>query len=130
MMLNNIEMTSEEENAMHVAAKFLESVRAGATVTCGDLADYLAASFPDIAPQPKPLSRPGARETNWDLHFSDPLRAAETIAKLKESLYGGEVSNESSGDSDPESYLLDWLNSPADESLAALIDHFVQGGAL
>lgn len=38
MMLNNIEMTSEEENAMHVAAKFLESVRAGATVTCGDLA--------------------------------------------------------------------------------------------
>lgn len=157
MMLNNIEMTSEEENAMHVAAKFLESVRAGATVTCGDLADYLAASFPDIAPQrclsityeamrlesvrnkdcvtvrlpqPKPLSRPGARETNWDLHFSDPLRAAETISKLKESLYGGEASDESSGDSEPESDLLDWLNSPADESLAALIDHFVQGGAL
>lgn len=157
MMLNNIEMTSEEENAMHVAAKFLESVRAGATVTCGDLADYLAASFPDIAPQrrlsityeamrlesvrnkdcvtvrlpqPKPLSRPGARETNWDLHFSDPLRAAETIAKLKESLYGGETSNESSGDSEPESDLLDWLNSPADESLAGLIARFAQGGAL
>lgn len=157
MMLNNIEMTSEEENAMHVAAKFLESVRAGATVTCGDLADYLAASFPDIAPQrclsityeamrlesvrnkdcvtvrlpqPKPLSRPDARETNWDLHFSDPLRAAETIAKLKESLYGGEASNESSGDPEPESDLLDWMNSPADESLAGLIARFAQGGAL
>lgn len=157
MMLNNIEMTSEEENAMHVAAKFLESVRAGATVTCGDLADYLAASFPDIAPQrcvsvayeamrvesaknkdyvavrlpqPKPLSRRGVQETNWDLHFSDPLRAAETMAKLKESLRGGGALCESCEDSEPESILLDWLISPADESLAALIDHFVQGGAL
>lgn len=157
MMLNNIEMTSEEENAMHVAAKFLESVRAGATVTCGDLADYLAASFPDIAPQrcvsiayeamrvesvrnkdcvtvrlpqPKPLSRPSARETNWDLHFSDPLRAAETMAKLKESLYRGETSDESSDGSDLESIFLDWLSSPADESLAGLIDRFAQGGAL
>lgn len=115
MMLNNIEMTSEEENAMHVAAKFLESVRAGATVTFGDLADYLAASFPDIAPQrclsityeamrlesvrnkdcvtvrlpqPKPLSRPGARETNWDLHFSDPLRGRDYRKAQRIALWG------------------------------------------
>ncbi|WP_370798314.1 hypothetical protein [Adlercreutzia equolifaciens] len=51
MIVNGTETTPEEENAMHVAANFLESVRAGATVTCGDLADYLAASFPGISPR-------------------------------------------------------------------------------
>lgn len=157
MMLNNIEMTSEEEAAMEMATRSLENMRYGESMTCGALADYLARKFPDIAPQrclsityeamrlesvrnkdcvtvrlpqTKSLSRPGARETNWDLHFSDPLRAAETIAKLKESLYGGEASDESSGDSEPESGLLDWLSSPADESLAGLIARFAQGGAL
>lgn len=51
MIVNGIETTPEEENAMHVAADFLESVRAGATVTCGDLADHLVASFPAISPR-------------------------------------------------------------------------------
>lgn len=157
MILNNIEMTNEEEAAMEMATRSLENMRYGESLTCGALADYLARKFPDIAPQrcvsiayeamrvesaknkdyvavrlpqPKPLSRRGAQETNWDLHFSDPLRAAETMAKLKESLCGGGTLCESCGDSEPESILLDWLISPADESLAALIDHFVQGGAL
>lgn len=31
--------TPEEENAMHVAKDFLEGVRAGASIACGDLAD-------------------------------------------------------------------------------------------
>ncbi len=157
MMLNNIEMTCEEEAAMEMATRSLENMRYGESMTCGALADYLARKFPDIAPQrclsityeamrvesvrnkdyvtvrlpqPKPLSRPGARETNRDLHFSDPLRAAETMAKLKESLYGGEASDESSDGSDPEGILLDWMNSPADESLVGLIDRLAQGGAL
>ena len=156
-MLNNIEMTCEEEAAMEMATRSLENMCYGESMTCGALADYLARKFPDITPQrclsityeamrvesvrnkdyvtvrlpqPKPLSRPGARETNWDLHFSDPLRAAETMAKLKESLYGGEASDESSDGSDPEGILLDWMNSPADESLAGLIDRLAQGGAL
>lgn len=157
MMLNNIEMTCEEEAAMEMAKRSLENMRHGESLTCGALADYLGKKFPDIAPQrcvslayeamrvesvrnrdcvtvrlpqPKPLSRPGAQETNWDLHFSDPLRAAETMAKLKESLYGGEASDESSDGSDPEGILLDWMNSPADESLAGLIDRLAQGGVL
>lgn len=157
MILNNIEMTCEEEAAMEMATRFLENMPYGESLTCGALADYLARKFPDIAPQrcvsiayeamrvesvknkdydavrlpqPKPLSRRGVQETNWDLHFSDPLRAAETMAKLKESLCGGGTLCESCGDSEPESILLDWLISPADESLGALIDHFVQGGAL
>lgn len=157
MILNNIEMTCEEEAAMEMATRSLENMRYGESLTCGDLADYLGKEFPSISPQrclsityeamrvesirnkdcvtvrlpqPKPLSRPGARETNWDLHFSDPLRAAETMAKLRESLYGGEASYESSGGSDPESILLDWLSSPADESPAGLIDRFAQGSAL
>lgn len=157
MILNNIEMTCEEEAVMEMATRSLENMRYGDSLTCGALADYLARKFPDIAPQrcisiayetmrvesaknkdcvavrlpqPKPLNRCSAQETNWDLHFSDPLRAAETIAKLKESLYGGEVPDKSSGDSELESILLDWLNSPADESLAGLIDRFAQRGAL
>ena len=48
MIVNGIETTREEEAAMHVAASFLESV---ARATCGDLADYLAAVFPGIAPR-------------------------------------------------------------------------------
>lgn len=48
MIVNGIETTREEENAMHVAANFLESV---SRVTCGDLADHLAASFPAISPR-------------------------------------------------------------------------------
>lgn len=157
MILNNIEMTCEEDAAMEMATRSLENMRYGESLTCGALADYLARKFPDIAPQrcvslayeamrvesakykdyvavrlpqPKPLGRRGVQETNWDLHFSDPLRAAETMAKLKESLCGSGTLCESCGDSEPESILLDWLISPADESLAALIDHFVQGGAL
>ncbi len=157
MMLNNIEMTYEEEAAMEMAKRSLENMRYGESLTCGDLADYLTREFPDIEPQrrlsivyeamrvesvrnkdcvtvrlpqPKPLSRREEQETNWDLHFSDPLRAAETMAKLKESLYGGEASDESSGDSEPDNILLDWLSSPADDSLAGLIDRFAQGGAL
>lgn len=157
MILNNIEMTCEEEAAMEMATRSLENMRYGESLTCGDLADYLGKEFPSISPQrcvslayeamrvesvrnkdcvtvrlpqPKPLSRREAHATNWDLHFSDSLRAAETMAKLKESLYGGEASDESSGGSEPESVLLDWLSSPADESLASLIDLFAQGGAL
>lgn len=157
MMLNNIEMTCEEEAAMEMAKRSLENMPYGESLTCGALADYLGKKFSDIAPQrcvslayeamrvesvrnkdcvtvrlpqPKPLSRREAHATNWDLHFSDSLRAAETMAKLKESLYGGEASDESSGGSEPESVLLDWLSSPADESLASLIDLFAQGGAL
>lgn len=157
MILSDTEMTNEEEAAMEMAMRSLKNIRYGESLTCGALADYLVRKFPDISPQrcvsiayeamrvesaknkdcvavrlpqPKPLNRCSAQETNWDRHFSDPLRAAETIAKLKESLYGGEVPDESSGDSEPESILLDWLNSPADESLADLIDRFAQGGAL
>ena len=48
MIVNGTETTPEEENAMHVAANFLESV---SRTTCGDLADYLAASFPAIPPR-------------------------------------------------------------------------------
>ncbi len=51
MIVNGTETTRDEENAMHVAANFLEGVRAGASITCGDLADYLAASFPAISPR-------------------------------------------------------------------------------
>lgn len=48
MIVNGIEATREEEAAMHAAASFLEGVT---RTTCGDLADYLAASFPGIAPR-------------------------------------------------------------------------------
>lgn len=157
MKTNDNEMTCDEEAAMEMAMRSLENMRYGESLTCGSLADYLARKFPDIAPQrcvsiayeamrvesdknkdyvavrlpqPKPLNRCRAQETNWDLHFSDPLRAAETMAKLKEALCGGEASDESSGGSEPESILLDWLNSPADESLTALIGHYVQRGTL
>lgn len=51
MIVNGTETTREEENAMHVAKDFLEGARAGAPITCGDLADYLAASFPAISPR-------------------------------------------------------------------------------
>ena len=46
MIVNGIETTREEETAMHVAANFLEGV---SRATCGDLADYLATSFPAIS---------------------------------------------------------------------------------
>lgn len=157
MKTNDIEMIRDEEAAMEMAMRSLETMHYGESLTCGSLADYLAREFPDIAPQrcvsiayeamrvesdknkdyvaarlpqPKPLNRCRAQETNWDLHFSDPLRAAETMAKLKEALCEGEASDESSGEPEPESILLDWLNSSADESLTALIDHFVQRGTL
>ena len=101
MMLNNIEMTCEEEAATEMATRSLENMRYGESLTCGDLADYLGKEFPSISPQrclsityeamrvesirnkdcvtvrlpqPKPLSRPGARETNWDLHSRIPAR--------------------------------------------------------
>lgn len=48
MIVNGIETTREEEAAMHVAASFLGGV---AWATCGNLADYLAASFPGIPPR-------------------------------------------------------------------------------
>lgn len=52
MIVNGIETTREEEAAIHVAKDFLKNiVRAGASATCGDLADYLAASFPGIPPR-------------------------------------------------------------------------------
>lgn len=48
MIVNGIETTCEEEAAMHAAESFLGNV---ARATCGDLADYLATSFPAIAPR-------------------------------------------------------------------------------
>ena len=48
MIVNGIETTREEENAMRVAGNFLEGV---SRMTCGDLADFLAASFPGISPR-------------------------------------------------------------------------------
>ncbi|NBJ67762.1 hypothetical protein [Adlercreutzia caecimuris] len=48
MIVNGIETTREEEAAMHAAESFLGNV---ARKTCGDLADYLAASFPGIPPR-------------------------------------------------------------------------------
>ncbi|NCA32161.1 hypothetical protein [Adlercreutzia muris] len=48
MIVNGIETTREEEAAMQAAESFLGNV---ARATCGNLADYLAASFPGIPPR-------------------------------------------------------------------------------
>ena len=49
MIVNGSETTREEDAAMRKAAHLLENVTV--TITCGNLADHLAGSFPAISPR-------------------------------------------------------------------------------